>query len=55
MHLVGLHVQTGLEQPPTCMCIIPPSITQTGKIEVLLATAAGSIIVVDTEQAVDQV
>lgn len=41
-------------RPPMSMAVIPPWATESGKPEVLLATASGSIILVDHETAQDQ-
>jgi len=37
------------------MTIVPPQYTQSGSVEVLLATASGSVVVVDERKAQDQV
>lgn len=44
----------GLSSPPTCMAVIPPEFNASGKPEVLLGTAEGSIIVIDDKAATDQ-
>ena len=46
---------SGLNKPPSSMTIVPPQYTQSGSVEVLLATASGSVVVVDERKAQDQV
>jgi hypothetical protein len=43
-----------LRKPPVCMAAIAPQLTQSGGVEVLLATMEGSILVVDEAQCEDQ-
>jgi len=41
--------------PPYSMAVIEPHFSKSGLVEVLLATQEGSVIIVDREQAEDQV
>jgi hypothetical protein len=41
-------------KPPAAMCVIPPHLSDTEKVEVLLATMSGSVISVDEKSVEDQ-
>jgi len=43
-----------LVDPPLCMCVLEPEFTLSRKVEVLLATENGSILVVDEDTSQDQ-